>query len=97
MIEKIKDPSGVGSIGNVKPRRGAGADFEDVAAGHDDLAVSQFAREMANISSELSKIPDVREDRVKDLRKRIEEGSYNPDLNALASRLLWAGINKIED
>jgi negative regulator of flagellin synthesis FlgM len=96
MIEKIKDPLGVGSVGNVKPRRGIGADFEDAAV-RDDLAVSQFAREMANISAELARVPDVREDRVKDLKRRIEEGNYNPDLNVLASRLLWAGINRIED
>ncbi|MDR1472366.1 MAG: flagellar biosynthesis anti-sigma factor FlgM [Synergistaceae bacterium] len=97
MIEKIKDPLGVGSIGSVKPRRGVGESFDDSAASRDGLAVSQFAREMAGISLELAKVPDVREDRVNDLKKRIEEGSYDPNLNALASRLLWAGINRIED
>ncbi|MDR1916707.1 MAG: flagellar biosynthesis anti-sigma factor FlgM [Synergistaceae bacterium] len=97
MIEKINDPSGVGSLGNVKPRRGTSYDLEDAIAGKDDLAVSPFAREMANISLELTKVPDVREDRVEDLKRQIEEGSYNPDLKVLAARLLWAGINKTED
>jgi flagellar biosynthesis anti-sigma factor FlgM len=52
---------------------------------------------MANISNELAKIPDVREDRVRDLKRQIEDGSYSVDLDALAKRLVWAGINRIEE
>ena len=96
MIEKIGEVGGVGAVNGVKSRKGAGygLDGESVA---DGLAVSQFAREMANISQEMSRIPDVREDRIMDLKRQIEEGSYNPDLRELAGRLVWAGINKIED
>jgi flagellar biosynthesis anti-sigma factor FlgM len=97
MIEKINDVTGVGVVGNVKSRRGAGYGSDDLAAGSDGLAVSSFAREMANISFELSRVPEVREDKIRDLKRQIEEGAYNPDLNALAGRLIWAGINKIED
>jgi anti-sigma28 factor (negative regulator of flagellin synthesis) len=97
MIEKINDVSGIGAVGGVKPRRGAGGGWDEQANGGDGLAVSAFAREMANISFELSRVPEVREDRIDDLRKRIDEGAYNPDLKALAGRLVWAGINKIED
>ena len=96
MIEKINEIGGVGAVNGVKSRRGAGygPDGESVS---DGLAVSPFAREMANISQEMSRIPEVREDRVQDLKRQIEEGSYNPDLRELAGRLIWAGINKIED
>jgi negative regulator of flagellin synthesis FlgM len=97
MIEKINDVSGVGSVGGVKHRKGAGLGAEGDSPWSDGLAVSQFAREMASISFELGKIPEVREDRVQDLKRQIEEGKYAPDLRALAGRLLWAGINKIED
>jgi negative regulator of flagellin synthesis FlgM len=95
MIEKINELSGVNPVGGVKHKKGFL--FEEGQASKDDLAVSPFAREMANISSELAKIPDIREDVVRDLKRRIAEGSYNPDLNALAQRLVWAGINRIEE
>ena len=96
MIEKINEVGGVGAVSGVKSRRGVGygPDGESVA---DGLAVSPFAREMANISLEMSRIPDVREDRIEDLKRQIEEGNYNPDLRELAGRLIWAGINRIED
>ena len=96
MIEKIGELGGVGAVNGVKSRRGAGygPEGENVA---DGLAVSPFAREMANISFEMSRIPEVREDKIKDLKRQIDEGTYNPDLRELAGRLVWAGINKIED
>jgi negative regulator of flagellin synthesis FlgM len=96
VIEKINELAGVGSVSGVKRRHGVGfgADGETSS---DGLAVSAFAREMAKISSELSKIPEIREDRVKDLKRQVEDGTYDPNLKALAGRLIWAGINKIED
>ncbi|MDR1509561.1 MAG: flagellar biosynthesis anti-sigma factor FlgM [Synergistaceae bacterium] len=97
MIEKVNDAAAVGSVGGVKHRKGVGSGAEGDVLWSDGLAVSQFAREMANISFELGKIPEVREDRVRDLKRQVEEGKYDPDLKALAGRLLWAGINKTED
>ena len=96
MIEKINGLAGVGSVNDIKKHRGFGFGSDgEISA--DGLAVSAFAREMANISFELNKVPDVREDRVKDLKRQVEEGTYEPNLKALAGRLIWAGINKIED
>jgi len=96
MIEKINELSSVGAVSAVKSRKGAGYGQEGDQAG-DGLAVSAFAREMANISFEMSKVPEVREDKINDLKRQIDEGTYNPDLRELAGRLIWAGINKIED
>jgi anti-sigma28 factor (negative regulator of flagellin synthesis) len=95
VIEKINALTGVGSINDVKRRRDASFGTDGTSA--DGLAVSDFAREMAKISVELNKIPDVREYRVKDLKHQVEEGTYDPNLRVLAGRLIWAGINKIED
>jgi anti-sigma28 factor (negative regulator of flagellin synthesis) len=97
MIDKINDVTGLGSVGSAKPRSRAVWGGGEFSPGSDGLVVSPFAREMANISFELSKVPEVREDRIKDLKRQVEEGSYDPDLRALAGRLIWAGINKIED
>ena len=97
MIEKINEVSGVGSVNGVKPRKGAGFGSEGESVSSDGLAVSEFAREMANISLEMSRVPEVREDKVADLKRRIDEGINNPDPRELAGRLIWAGINRIED
>ena len=95
MIEKINEVTGASQVGRIKSKRGWSQ--EELASSQDGLAVSPFAREMANISNELAKIPDVREDRVRDLKRQIEEGSYSVDVDALAKRLVWAGINRIEE
>ncbi|MDR3254726.1 MAG: flagellar biosynthesis anti-sigma factor FlgM [Synergistaceae bacterium] len=95
MIEKLNDISGVSPVSGVKAKRGAW--FDDTRESRDGFAVSEFAREMANISTELAKVPEVREDKVRDLKRQIEAGAYNPDLDALAKNLIWAGINRTED
>lgn len=98
MIDKIHEISGAGATGGIKGKRGSLLDFEyDESTGREDgLAVSAFAREMARISEELSKIPDVREDRVKTLAEQIENGTYKPNFEELARRLVWAGITESE-
>ena len=96
MIEKINDMSGVNAVGGVKSKRAGLYGAEGVASGQDDLAVSNFAREMAAISAEMAKVPEVRENKIQDLKRQIDEGTYNPDLASLAARLVWAGINKVE-
>jgi flagellar biosynthesis anti-sigma factor FlgM len=95
MIEKINDIAGISPLSGVKLKKGLRPG--ELPYSQDDLAVSPFAREMANISSELAKVPEVREDLVRDLKRQIDEGSYKVDLDALAKRLIWAGINRIED
>lgn len=97
MIDKINELQGAAPVNGIKSRKWGLQAAEEAAIAQDGLAVSPFAREMANISAEMAKVPDVREDKVRDLKRRIEEGTYNPDLNAVAARLIWAGINRIED
>ena len=97
MIDKINEVQGAAHVNGVKSKRWGLQGAEEAALAQDGLAVSPFAREMANISAEMAKVPEVREDKVRDLKRQVEEGTYNPDLNALAARLVWAGINRIED
>ena len=97
MIEKINELSGVSPVANLKQKRGVAGFQDEGTAQQDGLAVSSFAREMASISAEMAKIPEIREEKVADLKKQIDEGTYKPDLNALAGRLIWAGINAIEE
>lgn len=97
MIEKINDLQGVSQVNGAKSRKWASYGVGEAAAAQDGLAVSPFAREMATISAELSKVPEVREDKVADIKNRIDNGTYKIDFDGLASNLVWAGINKTED
>lgn len=97
MINKINEVQSSTSVTGLKNKRWGlmGADESQVAA--DSLGVSSFAREMANISAEMAKVPEVREDLVNDIKRRIADGSYKVDVDALASRLVWAGITRPEE
>ena len=97
MIEKINELSGVSPVAGLKQKRGVAGFQDEGATQQDGLAVSSFAREMANISAEMAKIPEIREDKVADLKEQIDGGTYKPDLNVLAERLIWAGINATEE
>ena len=50
--------------------------------------ISPKSREFAQAKSVASHTPDVREDRVADLKKRISEGSYRIDEDAIADRMV---------
>ena len=52
---------------------------------------------MAKASAELKKIPDVREDLVKDLKGQIAGGTYAPDMKKVANSLIAAGLMKLEE
>ncbi|GHV31114.1 hypothetical protein FACS1894167_12970 [Synergistales bacterium] len=90
----------IGEIAKVSPANGVKLKKQGVyGAGSeaaDEFSVSSFAREMAGISNEMAKIPEVRQDKVDDLKNRIESGSYTIDTEALARRLVWAGITRAE-
>lgn len=98
MIDKINEISSAGAAEGIKGKKGSWLDFENdsPASQEDGLAVSSFAREMVKIADELNKIPEVREAKVEEIKNRIENGTYSPDLDALAKRLVWAGITKSE-
>jgi negative regulator of flagellin synthesis FlgM len=50
--------------------------------------ISTRGKEMARATAAAHSAPDVREDRIAELKKRISEGSYKVDANAVADRLV---------
>lgn len=50
--------------------------------------ISPRAREFAQAKDVASKAPDVREDRVEELKQRIAEGKYNIDSKSIAERMV---------
>lgn len=54
----------------------------------DKLEISPEARQIQTYLARLEKLPEVREDLVASLRKRIREGTYVPDSKKIASGLI---------
>lgn len=58
----------------------------------DRVTLSEGAREFGRIMQAVQEAPDVRADRVADLKSRIEAGSYEVDHNGLAALLADRGL-----
>jgi negative regulator of flagellin synthesis FlgM len=58
----------------------------------DRVTLSEGAREFARLMQAVQEAPDVRADRVADLKSRIESGSYQVDHNGLAALLADRGF-----
>ena len=59
-----------------------------VASSKDEVTFSTFAMELASAKKEVDKVPDVRMDKVNDLKAQIEAGKYNIAASQIADKLL---------
>ncbi len=95
MIDKISGVYGPKAIDKLNGKKTHPSPRGEAPA--DGVEFSSFAVEMAKASAELKKIPDVREDLVKDLKGRIAGGTYAPDMKKVANSLIAAGLMKLEE
>jgi negative regulator of flagellin synthesis FlgM len=58
------------------------------AAGKDKLEISNTAKDYQTAKLVLSQAPDVREDKVKDIKNKIQSGTYNVNMEEVASHIL---------
>jgi negative regulator of flagellin synthesis FlgM len=56
----------------------------------DHISLSTTGKDMQVAKNALAKTPDVREDKVNDIKEQLENGTYNVDPEAFASKLLSA-------
>lgn len=54
----------------------------------DRADISSRGREMQRYREVLKTMPDVRNDRVEDLKKRIDEGKYEPSAERIAEKMM---------
>lgn len=54
----------------------------------DEVILSSEAKEFGQIFQTLKKLPDVREDKVNEVAKKIEAGTYNVDAKDVAEKLV---------
>ncbi len=58
----------------------------------DKVEISAQSKEIKKINDLLEKTPDVRGDRVKELKKLIQEGQYNVDSQTVAGKMIDESI-----
>ena len=95
VLDKIKESLSIVSIQNIHSKRFASQ--EQGAPSQDAVDVSPFAREMAEITAELKKTPDIREAIVSQINRQIADGGYDLKTSQVAGLLIRAGILKNED
>jgi len=58
----------------------------------DQVLVSEQAKEIGRLQAEVSKLPDVRTDRVGDVKNAINNGTYNVTGEAVAGKVLKEAV-----
>lgn len=81
-------------VGGTAPAMADGRKVTDRAEGTDRATLSTRGRLVANAISSVRAAPEVRADRVAALKAAIAEGRYSIDLDAIARRLIAAGIGE---
>lgn len=61
---------------------------QEVASGRDEVQISSFGRDYQIAKQAVAEVPDIREDRVSELKTSIQSGNYSVDSGDFASMLL---------
>lgn len=81
-----------GVIYDLAERRRQVEAADGATQGADQAGVSESARELARAHGAVEASPDVRADRVAELKTQIANGTYNPDPKEVAKKLLERGF-----
>lgn len=68
---------------------------EKAADSADMFQISQVGKELQTARQAISKVPDVREDKVNDVRERFAAGTYNVTGEQLADKLINKYYNNL--
>ena len=92
--DRAKHADKAGQAENVDASRHAAK--TGASKGNYDVKISPEAKEKAELQKNLFEAakmsPDIREDRVADLKKRIAEGTYNVDAGSVADSMLREAV-----
>lgn len=58
----------------------------------DEVRLSREAQEVMSLKDKVTQAPDIRRERVEELRRQLEAGNYRPDAREVASRMLRARV-----
>ncbi len=65
---------------------------QTMSAKSDTVVISDAARRIQDARRQLDEIPDVREDKVAQLRNQIQNGSYEIDAEKIAGKMIKEGL-----
>ncbi|MFO7942285.1 MAG: flagellar biosynthesis anti-sigma factor FlgM [Bacillota bacterium] len=82
------------TLDEVRETRGDSATRESDAPARrgDDISLSDRVREMVKVARALEELPEVREELVRDIKKRIEAGSYEVPAEDVAEKAMSRAI-----
>ncbi|MGO9380316.1 MAG: flagellar biosynthesis anti-sigma factor FlgM [Dissulfurispiraceae bacterium] len=93
---QITDKVDVGGVNFQKPEKTTGKASEGKTAEgtsqDDQITLSGTAKEIGRLQAEVSKLPDVRTDRVEELQNAINSGTYNVKGEAVAGKVIKNAI-----
>ena len=93
---KITDNVEVGGVNFQKPEKTTGKASEgksaEVTSQDDQITLSGTAKVIGRLKAEVSKLPDVRADRVGELQNAINSGTYNVKGEAVAGKVIKNAI-----
>ncbi|HRR41716.1 MAG TPA: flagellar biosynthesis anti-sigma factor FlgM [Syntrophales bacterium] len=75
---KVQDASDRQVLGNAEPR--------------EKVDLSAAAKDIGQLKGVIAELPDVREDKVNDLKSRIEQGTYNVSGEKIVDKMLGESI-----
>jgi len=58
----------------------------------DEVRLSKEAQEVMSLKDKVTQAPDVRKERIEELRRQIEAGTYRPDAREVAGKMLKARV-----
>ena len=75
---KVQDPSDKQVRGNAEPQ--------------EKVDLSAAAKDIRQLKGVIAELPDVREDKVQDLKSRIEQGTYNVSGEKIVDKMLGESV-----
>lgn len=79
---------------NSRPKASQAPDAGGRTGAADEVVLSKEAQDVLALKDKMVKLPEVRQQRVDELRDLIARGVYKPDARAVAEKLLRSGVFK---
>ena len=79
-VNQVQDKNKVGTLLDNKP--------EKTAVKADTVIISDAAKRVQEVRRQLDDIPDVREDKVSQLRSQIQNGTYEINADKIAAKMI---------
>lgn len=84
---RINGPSNIGNVYKSKKAKGTYGS-QTVSSAKDEVSFSSFAKDLAVAKKGVDATPDVRMEKVNDIKAQIQAGQYNISASQVADKLL---------